>query len=73
MKCKIKWVCKESNWQPTPDDNQAIALAYMETACDQNPLPICQDHLDFAIRERLELGTWQFFPLANPMSRLEVI
>jgi hypothetical protein len=53
MKCKIQWVCAESGWRPTPDDNEAVALVTCDHIMRGMPppggkvrvYPICKDHL----------------------------
>lgn len=65
VKCKIQWVCKESGWKATPDQNDAVALAFMSEASDKTPIPICADHLAFAKREQLTKGDWLFIPVID--------
>lgn len=77
MKCKIQWLSKQG--QPTPDENEAVAMAhihhmeeesmlersvrYKSTICAS--IPICQQHLDTVTytMHYANGGGWEFTPL----------
>lgn len=75
MKCKIQWV--DSSGQPTPDENDAVAMVFREAYIEQHgdhvhemersdDYPICQKHLDVLTelqRVKPEAHHW----LVNPL------
>lgn len=49
LKCRIKWVSKESGWQLTPDENDAVCFAIsVQSGSDREtvtrPYPCCAEH-----------------------------
>lgn len=61
MKCTIQWI--DADGEPTPDNNEAVALVRCTDTinCSGKKHPICQHHL-----KRLKyLDNWEMFPLED--------
>jgi hypothetical protein len=69
-KCKIQWI--DSNGNPTPDDNDAVAMATCYDprtfgSAGSDSFPICAKHAEQA----LTLEYWKLSPLPNVIESIK--